>query len=211
MNTGCAEPEPKTVRVDPDTVPFEEERNALDAVRLAVILAEPETSRAWAGVAVRMPTSPLEVTYRMLFNVLLSTSNRTPVEPETCSLAEGFVSPTPKFPLLLTNRKVEEPLVSWNDAEFTFTEAVTEPVAIWFVAEAPPALRANEAVRAKEELITLFEPNGPNTFEAVTYEEVIALFAQEDVATKLAVCASVTKDAVLAKELETEFNTYDAV
>lgn len=109
MKTGCEDPEPYTVSVDPDNVPLEEDKKALCAV-----------------------TSPE----------------------------------------LLTNKSCTEADVTWKEAEFMFTEAVTLPVAIWFVIDAPPALRANEAVSAYEELITELLPKGPNTFDAVTKEAV---------------------------------------
>lgn len=53
-------------------------------------------------------------------------------------------------PELLTDSSCTDAEVSWKEEVPTFTEAVTDPVAIWFVGEAaaPPALRANEAVRA---------------------------------------------------------------
>ena len=45
----------------------------------------------------------------------------------------------------------------------------------------PPPFKAYEAVIAYDELITLLEPNGPNTFDAVTKDDVKALVVQLDV------------------------------
>jgi hypothetical protein len=56
-------------------------------------------------------------------------------------------------------------------------------------------LTALEDETAKEELITLFDPNGPNTFEPVTKEAVVAFAASElEVANEL-------DNELLAKEL----------
>lgn len=69
-----------------------------------------------------------------------------------------MLGPIATVPLLLTNKKVEEPLVIWKEAAPTPTEAVTLPVAILL--------------------------KSPDTADAGTKEAVSAFLAQEDVATK---------------------------
>jgi hypothetical protein len=65
------------------------------------------------------------------------------VDPEDMSLEEErYILCAVTSPELLTNSNCTEADVTWNEAEFMFTEAVTLPVAIWLVIAAPPALSA---------------------------------------------------------------------
>ena len=71
--------------------------------------------------------------------------------PATSNLSRGFVTPIPILPLLLTYKKVDDPLINWNVAPVILTEAVTLPVII-LSPEALPAFKAYDAVVAKDEV-----------------------------------------------------------